>query len=182
MSMVIREAVKWAFAAIEVAYQGQVSKNANFDQSVETGSAVSALLASALKLGLDGDAVLYGRGDMAVAEIVFHMLSHLAGLKLYRIQHGLLRENDWPSLIKAAGRLSDMRLHLLDEEIGNVEELEVEILRLHTDYGVRAVFIDDVDLLLGTHDVALDIGLLSAEKDFDIFASVVGRTLPFPSV
>src|SRR3989449_10401531 len=71
---------------------------------------------------------------------------------MHRIRTGQLQREDWPSLTRAAGKLSDSRIFIDDTPGISALEMRAKIRRQKAETGLDLVVVDYLQLMSGSDD------------------------------
>src|SRR3989449_3649768 len=71
---------------------------------------------------------------------------------MHRIRTGQLQREDWPSLTRAAGKLSDSRIFIDDTPGISALEMRAKIRRQKAETGLDLVMVDYLQLMSGSDD------------------------------
>jgi len=85
--------------------------------------------------------------EMPKEQLVERLLCSLARVDLSRLRTGHLMENDWPKLLKAAGRLHDSKIFIDDTPSISVMELRSKARRLKAEHDIGIIVIDYLQLM-----------------------------------
>jgi replicative DNA helicase len=80
------------------------------------------------------------------------LLSAAGSLDMHRIRTGQLQREDWPSLTRAAGKLSDSRIFIDDTPGISALEMRAKIRRQMAETGLDLVVVDYLQLMSGSDD------------------------------
>src|SRR2546426_7303086 len=80
------------------------------------------------------------------------LLSAAGSLDMHRIRTGQLQREDWPSLTRAAGKLSDSRIFIDDTPGISALEMRAKIRRQKAETGLDLVVVDYLQLMSGSDD------------------------------
>jgi replicative DNA helicase len=87
--------------------------------------------------------------EMPKEQLVERLLCSLARVDLSRLRTGHMVENDWPKLLKAAGKLHDAKIFLDDTPSISVMELRSKARRLKAEHDIGIIVIDYLQLMRG---------------------------------
>jgi replicative DNA helicase len=87
--------------------------------------------------------------EMPKEQLVERLLCSLAKVDLSRLRTGHMVENDWPKLLKAAGKLHDAKIFLDDTPSISVMELRSKARRLKAEHDIGIIVIDYLQLMRG---------------------------------
>jgi replicative DNA helicase len=87
--------------------------------------------------------------EMPKEQLVERLLCSLARVDLGRLRTGHMVENDWPKLLKAAGKLHDAKIFLDDTPSISVMELRSKARRLKAEHDIGIIVIDYLQLMRG---------------------------------
>jgi replicative DNA helicase len=73
--------------------------------------------------------------EMGGTQIALRMLGSVGKLDQHRLRTGRLRDEDWPRLTHAVGKLNDAPIHIDETPALNALELRARARRLHRQYG-----------------------------------------------
>lgn len=85
--------------------------------------------------------------EMSKEQLVLRMLASEARTDFQRVRTGFLREEDWPNLTTAAGRLSEALLFIDDSPMITVMELRAKARRLRAEQKLGLVIVDYLQLM-----------------------------------
>jgi replicative DNA helicase len=85
--------------------------------------------------------------EMAGEQVALRMLCGEARVPSHRLRTGFLRDEDWPRLSGALGRLSEAPIYVDDTPSIGVMELRARARRLHAEHRVGLVVIDYLQLM-----------------------------------
>jgi len=125
----------------------------------EAGDLVTLLLVSghgktALQLAMAryaaqaGTTVGFVSAEMAGRQLVYRMLSGMAGVPYGRLRRGALNDDEWPRFARAGGLLSTLPLHIDDTALPSLSDIGVRVRALRATHpGLQLVFVDYAQLL-----------------------------------
>jgi len=85
--------------------------------------------------------------EMSRNEVAQRLLCSEAGVNGHRLRTGYLREDDWPKLSRALGRLSEAPIFIDDTPGISVMELRARARRLRSDHAIGLVVVDYLQLM-----------------------------------
>jgi len=85
--------------------------------------------------------------EMAGEQVALRMLCGEARVPSHRLRTGFLRDEDWPRLSEALGRLSEAPIYVDDTPNIGVMELRARARRLHAEHRIGLVVIDYLQLM-----------------------------------
>jgi replicative DNA helicase len=85
--------------------------------------------------------------EMSKEQLALKLLCSEAGVDNQRIRTGTLRDDDWPKLSHALGRLSDAMLFIDDTPGISALEIRAKTRRIKAEYGLGLVIIDYLQLM-----------------------------------
>ena len=85
--------------------------------------------------------------EMSKEQLALKLLCSEAGVDNQRIRTGTLRDDDWPKLSHALGRLSDAVLFIDDTPGISVLEIRAKTRRIKAEYGLGLIIIDYLQLM-----------------------------------
>jgi replicative DNA helicase len=85
--------------------------------------------------------------EMAGEQVALRMLCGEARVPSHRLRTGFLRDEDWPRLSEALGRLSEAPIYVDDTPSIGVMELRARARRLHAEHRIGLVVIDYLQLM-----------------------------------
>jgi replicative DNA helicase len=94
--------------------------------------------------------------EMSYEQLMQRCLCSLARVNLRRIRDGYLAERDFPALQNAASKIADSKLFIDDSSSLTIQELKAKARRLKKTEGIKAIFIDYLQLLRATSKQAVD--------------------------
>ena len=87
--------------------------------------------------------------EMSKEQLVMRMLTSEARVDASRLRSGMLTENDWPRLARAAGVISEARVFIDDTAAMTVLDIRAKCRRLKQDGGLDLIMIDYLQLMRG---------------------------------
>ena len=85
--------------------------------------------------------------EMSKEQLALKLLCSEAGVDNQRIRTGTLRDDDWPKLSQALGRLSDAMLFIDDTPGISALEIRAKARRIKSEYGLGLIIIDYLQLM-----------------------------------
>lgn len=85
--------------------------------------------------------------EMSKEQLALKLLCSEAGVDNQRIRTGTLRDDDWPKLSHALGRLSDAALFIDDTPGISALEIRAKARRIKAEYGLGLIIIDYLQLM-----------------------------------
>ena len=85
--------------------------------------------------------------EMSKEQLALKLLCSEAGVDNQRIRTGTLRDDDWPKLSHALGRLSDAMLFIDDTPGISALEIRAKARRIKSEYGLGLIIIDYLQLM-----------------------------------
>ena len=93
--------------------------------------------------------------EMSKEQLVMRMLTSEARVDASRLRSGMLTENDWPRLARAAGVISEAKVFIDDTAAMTVLDMRAKCRRLKAEGSLDLVMIDYLQLMRG-HGKAMD--------------------------
>jgi replicative DNA helicase len=87
--------------------------------------------------------------EMSKEQLVMRMLTAEARVDASRLRSGMLTENDWPRLARAAGTISDSRTFIDDSAAMTVLDMRAKCRRLKAEGALDIIMIDYLQLMRG---------------------------------
>jgi replicative DNA helicase len=88
---------------------------------------------------------------MGGTQLAMRMLGSVGRLDQHRLRTGRLRDEDWPRLTHAVGKLNDAPVHIDETPALNSLELRARARRLHRQYGkLGLIVVDYLQLMSGS--------------------------------
>ena len=81
--------------------------------------------------------------EMGGTQLALRMLGSVGKLDQHRLRTGRLRDEDWPRLTHAVGKLNDAPIHVDETPALNALELRARARRLHRQYGKLGLIVVD---------------------------------------
>ena len=81
--------------------------------------------------------------EMGGTQVAMRMLGSVGRLDQHRLRTGRLRDEDWPRLTHAVGKLNDAPIHIDETPALTVIELRARARRLHRQYGKLGLIVVD---------------------------------------
>src|SRR5439155_16817694 len=91
--------------------------------------------------------------EMSKEQLCMRLLSSDGKLDMHRIRTGQLQREDWTSLTRSAGRLSESRIYIDDTPGITALEMRAKIRRQKAETGLDLVVVDYLQLMSGSGDV-----------------------------
>ena len=89
--------------------------------------------------------------EMGGTQLALRMLGSVGKLDQHRLRTGRLRDEDWPRLTHAVGKLNDAPIHIDETPALNALELRARARRLHRQYGkLGLIVVDYLQLMSST--------------------------------
>jgi replicative DNA helicase len=88
--------------------------------------------------------------EMSKEQLIQRMLCSVARVNAHKVRTGFLAQSDWPNLTKAAARLSEAPIYIDDTAGISVLELKAKARRLKSQYGIKLLVLDYLQLMQGT--------------------------------
>ena len=89
--------------------------------------------------------------EMGGTQLAMRMLGSVGRLDQHRLRTGRLRDEDWPRLTHAVGKLNDAPIHIDETPALNALELRARARRLHRQYGkLGLIVVDYLQLMSST--------------------------------
>ncbi len=88
--------------------------------------------------------------EMSKESLVQRMLCSTGRIDASRMRGGMLTEEDWPKLARAAGKLSEAPIYIDDTGAISILELRAKCRRLAADTGLDLVIVDYLQLMRGS--------------------------------
>lgn len=87
--------------------------------------------------------------EMSKEQLVQRMLCSHARVDAHKVRTGFLSQSDWPKLVSAAGKLSEAPIYIDDTPGISVLELRAKARRLKSQYDVKLIILDYLQLMQG---------------------------------
>ena len=87
--------------------------------------------------------------EMSKEQLVQRMLCSHARVNAHKVRTGFLSQSDWPRLVNAAGKLSEAPIYIDDTPGISVLELRAKARRLKSQYDIKLVVLDYLQLMQG---------------------------------
>ncbi len=87
--------------------------------------------------------------EMSKEQLVMRMLCSEARIDSQRLRGGMLKDNDWPKLAQAAGRLAEAPVYLDDTGSISILEMRAKARRLQAEKGLGLIVVDYLQLMRG---------------------------------
>lgn len=87
--------------------------------------------------------------EMAKGQLVQRMLCSHARVEFHKVRTGFLSQSDWPKLTNAASKLSEAPIFIDDTPSISVLELRAKARRLKSQYGIKLIVVDYLQLMRG---------------------------------
>ena len=97
-------------------------------------------------------AVLFISPRLHKKEIVERLICNSGGVALSRLKSGKLREQDWPPMTMAAGRLSEHTIYVDDNYSTSIGQIRKVIAELNTSQGLNLIIIDGLNYIQHEND------------------------------
>lgn len=94
--------------------------------------------------------------EMGTSQLVQRLLCSRARVNLGSVRNGFLAERDFPALTAAASKLAESKIFIDDTPGLSILELRAKARRLSSQHGIKAIFIDYLQLLRSTSKRAQD--------------------------
>jgi len=94
--------------------------------------------------------------EMSTSQLVQRLLCSRARVNLGSVRNGFLAERDFPALTAAASKLAESKIFIDDTPGLSILELRAKARRLSSQHGIKAIFIDYLQLLRSTSRRAQD--------------------------
>ncbi len=85
--------------------------------------------------------------EMSKENLVQRMLCSHARINAHNVRTGMLSAGDWPTLTKAAGKLSEAPIYVDDSPSISILELRAKARRLKSQHGISLVILDYLQLM-----------------------------------
>ncbi len=118
--------------------------------------------------------------EMTKRELVMRLLLSEAQVDSVRFQNGMLSDEDWRRLTRAATSLEGARIYLDDSMAVNVSDIAARARRLHREQNLSLLVVDYIQLIQGRHDserreqqvadISRSLKLLSKDLDIPVIA------------
>jgi replicative DNA helicase len=128
----------------------------------------------------DSGCVAFFSLEMTKRELVMRLLLSEAQVDSVRFQNGMLSDEDWRRLTRAATTLEGARLYLDDSMAVSVGDIAARARRLHREQNISLLVIDYIQLIQGRHDterreqqvadISRSLKLLSKDLDIPVIA------------
>jgi replicative DNA helicase len=114
--------------------------------------------------------------EMSSFQLALRMLGSEAGIDIHRLRTGQIKENEWPKLAKAFGRLAEAPIYVDDTPNLTVMEMRARARRLKAERGLSLLIVDYLQLIRlpdknkSEHQEISEIsrGLKSLARELDI--------------
>ncbi len=114
--------------------------------------------------------------EMSKEQLVQRMLVAQANIDAHRLRRGYLNESDWAKLTEAVGPLGEAPIFIDDSPSISVMEMRAKSRRLKAKHGLRAIFVDYLQLMRGSEKSenrqqeisAISRGLKALAKELEI--------------
>ncbi|MEI8320941.1 MAG: replicative DNA helicase [Alphaproteobacteria bacterium] len=120
--------------------------------ALATNIAFNAALARAKDPNEGGNVVIFSL-EMSADQLATRILAQEAHISSDRIRRGDLKSDDFPSLIEASRRISNIPLYIDDTPSLNIAALRTRARRLKRQKGLDLIVIDYLQLLQGSNDM-----------------------------
>ncbi len=88
--------------------------------------------------------------EMSKEQLVQRMLCSHARVNAHKVRTGFLSQSDWPRLVNTAGKLSEAPIYIDDTPGISVLELRAKARRLKSQYDIKLVILDYLQLMQGS--------------------------------
>ncbi|MCX7845931.1 MAG: replicative DNA helicase [Dictyoglomaceae bacterium] len=85
--------------------------------------------------------------EMSSFQLALRMLGSEAGIDIHRLRTGQVRENEWPKLAKAFGKLAEAPIYVDDSPNLTVMEMRARARRLKAERGLSLIIVDYLQLI-----------------------------------
>lgn len=87
--------------------------------------------------------------EMSKEQLTHRMLCSQAKINAHKVRTGFLSQSDWPRLTTAASKLSEALIFIDDTPALSILELRAKARRLKSQYGIKLVIVDYLQLMRG---------------------------------
>ena len=87
--------------------------------------------------------------EMSKEQLIQRMLCSRARVDAHKVRTGFLAQSDWPNLTSAAAKLSEAPIYIDDTPGLSVLELKAKARRLKTQFGIKILMVDYMQLMQG---------------------------------
>jgi len=108
---------------------------------------------SSLCFGFAKNAARYGQRvaifslEMAAGQIIQRMLASESGVAGERLQTGRLRDEDWPPLTSASGKVAGYPIFIDDTPMLSALQVRAKARRMHAEHGLDMIVVDYLQLM-----------------------------------
>lgn len=88
--------------------------------------------------------------EMSKEQLIQRMLCSRARVDAHKVRTGFLAQSDWPALTSAAAKLSEAPIYIDDTPGLSVLELKAKARRMKTQYDIKLIMVDYLQLMQGT--------------------------------
>jgi replicative DNA helicase len=88
--------------------------------------------------------------EMKREQLEYRLLSSLSGVPLSALLGGYVKDEHWPRITQALGRMGEMNLHIDDTPGRTVWDIRGDCRRMRAEHGLDVVIIDYIQLMPGT--------------------------------
>jgi replicative DNA helicase len=88
--------------------------------------------------------------EMSKEQLIQRMLCSTARVNAHKVRTGFLAQSDWPNLTSAAAKLSEAPIYIDDTPGISVLELKAKARRLKSQFDIKLVILDYMQLMQGT--------------------------------
>ncbi|MBI4432215.1 MAG: replicative DNA helicase [Candidatus Omnitrophica bacterium] len=88
--------------------------------------------------------------EMSKEQLIQRMLCSRARVNAHKVRTGFLAQSDWPNLTSAAAKLSEAPMYIDDTPGISVLELKAKARRLKSQYGIKLLILDYLQLMKGS--------------------------------
>jgi len=85
--------------------------------------------------------------EMSGFQLALRMLGSEAGIDIYRLRNGQVRENEWPKLANTFGKLANAPIYIDDTPNLNIIEMKARARRLKAERGLDLIIVDYLQLI-----------------------------------
>ncbi|MEW5758736.1 MAG: replicative DNA helicase [Candidatus Omnitrophota bacterium] len=91
--------------------------------------------------------------EMSKEQLVQRLLCSYAKIDAHKVRTGFLSTSDWPKLTQAASKLSEAPIFIDDTPAISVMELRAKARRLKSQYDIKLIILDYMQLMRGTQGI-----------------------------
>jgi len=97
-------------------------------------------------------AVLFISPRLHKKEIVERLICNSGGVALSRLKSGKLKDQDWPPMTMAAGRLSEHAIYIDDNYSTSIDQIRKVVAELNTSHDLNLIIIDGLNYIQHEND------------------------------